>query len=157
MTTAWRLRPVSASTGTAMEILTYVLEGSLEHQDSLGTKSVIRAGEMQRMSAGTGIVHSEYNPSRVEPVHFMQIWILPKQKGLNPGYEQRKFPKNERHGRLHLVAASEGRDDSLTIHQDADVHLGLFEFDERAVHDLRRGQHAWLQVLSGAVKLNGWH
>jgi redox-sensitive bicupin YhaK (pirin superfamily) len=138
-----------------MEILTYVLEGSLEHEDSLGTKSVIRPGEMQRMSAGAGIVHSEYNPSEAEPVHFLQIWVLPNRKGLKPEYEQRLFPEGERRGRLRVVAAPHGRDGALTIHQDAEVFLGLLDSGDRVVHALRPDRHAWLQVVTGAVKLNG--
>ena len=137
-----------------MEILTYVLEGSLEHEDSLGTKSVIRPDDLQRMSAGTGIVHSEYNHSNSEAVHFLQIWIVPNQKGLKPGYEQRTYHVSERRGRLRLVAAPDGREGSLTIHQDAEVFLGLLGAVDRVAHNLRPGRHAWLQVLTGAVKLN---
>jgi quercetin 2,3-dioxygenase len=138
-----------------MEILTYVLAGRLEHEDSLGTKSVIQPGEMQRMSAGTGILHSEYNPSEEEPVHFLQIWISPKKTGVQPGYEQRAVPPNERRGQLRLVVAPDGRDGSLTVHQDAEVYLGLLEPSTSVVHEMRRGGHAWVQVLSGAIKLNG--
>src|SRR5438270_934200 len=101
-----------------MEIVTYLLEGSLEHRDSLGTGSVIRPGEVQRMTAGTGILHSEYNPSADEPVHLLQIWLLPERKGLTPGYDQRTFPEEDRRGRLQLLAAHDGRDGAVTIHQD---------------------------------------
>jgi redox-sensitive bicupin YhaK (pirin superfamily) len=137
-----------------MEILTYVLNGSLEHQDSLGTKSIIRPNELQRMSAGTGILHSEYNPSQTDEVHFLQIWLLPQRGGLKPGYEQRAFPESERRGQLRLVAAPDGREGALTIHQDAEVFLGLLESGREVVHELRSGRHAWLQVLKGGLKLN---
>jgi redox-sensitive bicupin YhaK (pirin superfamily) len=138
-----------------MEIITYVLEGTLEHRDSLGTGSVLRPGEFQHMSAGTGIRHSEFNPSSTEPVHLYQIWILPKQKGLPPGYEQKIFPENEKRGRLRLVASPDAKDGSLLIHQDARVYLSTLDGDQEIQHELRPGRHAWLQVLRGAVKLNG--
>ncbi len=138
-----------------MEILTYVLEGALEHKDSLGTGSVIRPGEVQRMSAGTGITHSEYNHSRSELLHLLQIWILPAQRGLAPGYEQRLFPAAEREGRLRLVASADGRDGSLTIHQDVRVFAGQLNNREDVTHQLGSERHAWLQVATGAVMLNG--
>ena len=138
-----------------MEILTYVLEGALEHKDSLGTGSVIRPGDLQRMSAGTGVLHSEYNPSAESAVHFLQIWILPEQAGIAPGYEQRSFPADEMRGRLRLVASRDGRDGSLTIHQDASVHAALLEPTDRVSHDLAPGRRAWLQVARGAVSVGG--
>jgi redox-sensitive bicupin YhaK (pirin superfamily) len=138
-----------------MEIVTYVLEGALEHKDSLGTGAVIRPGEVQRMTAGTGILHSEFNPSPTEPVHLLQIWLLPAEHGLKPGYEQRRFPEAERRGRLRLVAARDGREGAVTIRQDADLYVGLLDAGESATHRLRPGRHAWLQVARGAVTLNG--
>ncbi len=138
-----------------MEIVTYVLDGAIEHKDSLGTGSIIRPGEVQRMSAGTGITHSEYNHSRDEPLHFLQIWILPEQAGIAPGYEQRDFPAAERRGRLRLVAARDGRDGALTVHQDVDLYSTLLAPDEAVTHTLAPGRHAWLQLARGAVTLNG--
>jgi redox-sensitive bicupin YhaK (pirin superfamily) len=138
-----------------MEILTWVLEGALEHADSLGTRSRIRPGEVQRMSAGTGVTHSEYNASREEPVHFLQIWILPEREGLAPGYQQRAFAREARRDRLQLAASRDGRDGSLVIHQDVELYLAELGVGARAVHALRPGRHAWLQVARGGVRLNG--
>jgi quercetin 2,3-dioxygenase len=138
-----------------MEIITYVLEGALEHRDSLGTGSVLRPGEFQRMSAGTGIRHSEFNPSETERVHLYQIWLLPNQKGLTPSYEQKTFPEDERRGRLRLVASPDAQDGSLRIHQDARVYLATLEAGQAVRHELQPGRGAWLQVLRGAVDLNG--
>jgi redox-sensitive bicupin YhaK (pirin superfamily) len=138
-----------------MEILSVVLDGALEHRDSLGTGSVIRPGEVQRMSAGTGVRHSEYNPSATEPVHFLQIWILPERAGLEPEYEQRAFPLADRRGRLRLVAARDGRDGALTLHQDADLYVTTLAAGDRVTHRLHPGRHAWLQVARGAVALDG--
>jgi redox-sensitive bicupin YhaK (pirin superfamily) len=138
-----------------MEIITYVVEGALEHRDSLGTGSVIRPGEVQRMTAGTGIFHSEYNPSAAEPVHLVQIWILPERRGLAPGYEQRAFPEAERRDRLRLVASRDGRGGAVTLHQDVDLFAGLLSAGARVVHGLRPGRAAWVQVLRGAVTVNG--
>ncbi|HLY73725.1 MAG TPA: pirin family protein [Planctomycetota bacterium] len=138
-----------------MEILSYVLEGSLEHKDSMGTSSVIRPGEVQRMSAGTGVLHSEYNPSDSEPVHFLQIWILPDRKNLKPGYEQKTFPEEERRNRLRLVASRNGREGSLTIHQDVDVYSALLSKGGKAKHVLKPGRFSWVQVARGNVSLNG--
>jgi redox-sensitive bicupin YhaK (pirin superfamily) len=138
-----------------MEILTYVLEGGLEHRDSLGTGAVIRPGEVQRMTAGTGILHSEVNASREEPVHLLQIWIMPERSGLKPGYEQRAFPEAERRGRLRLVAARDGRDGAVTVHQDVDLFAGLLDAEDQVTHRPRPGRHAWVQVARGAVTLNG--
>jgi quercetin 2,3-dioxygenase len=138
-----------------MEIITYVLEGALEHKDSMGNGSIIRPGDVQRMSAGTGVTHSEYNPSRTEPVHLLQIWILPERTGLRPSYEQRTFSEAERRGVLRLIASGNGRDGSVTIHQNADVYATLLEPRADAVHHLRPDGHAWLQVARGAVSLDG--
>ena len=138
-----------------MEIITYVLEGSLEHQDSMGNGEVLRAGELQRMSAGTGIRHSEFNPSDSEPVHFYQIWLLPAEEGITPGYEQRMFPSEERRGKLQLVASPESSNGAMTINQDAKVYLSTLEAGAEIVHPLGEGRHAWVQVLRGAVELNG--
>jgi hypothetical protein len=138
-----------------MEILTYVLEGSLAHKDSMGNGSVIRPGDVQRMTAGTGVSHSEYNHSQVDPVHLLQIWILPERKGLEPGYEQRSFPGGQRQGRLRLIAARDGRDGAVTIHQDVQVYSGLLSAGDELTHRLGPGRHAWVQVARGAVRVNG--
>ena len=137
-----------------MEIVTYVLEGALQHRDSMGNGSVIQAGEFQRMSAGTGVQHSEFNPSAPEPVHFDQIWLLPAQKGLAPSYEERTFAKSEMQGKLLLVASPDG-DGALTIHQDARIFLAALNAGEQITHAIASGRHAWLQVLRGAVELDG--
>ncbi len=137
-----------------MEIITYVLEGGLEHRDSLGTGSVLRPGQCQRMSAGTGIRHSEFNPSPTELVHLYQIWLLPNEKGLRPSYEQKAFPEDERRGCLRLVASPDAQDGSLLIHQDARVYLSTLDANQEIGHELQPGRHAWLQVLRGAVNLN---
>jgi redox-sensitive bicupin YhaK (pirin superfamily) len=138
-----------------MEIVTYVLDGALEHRDSLGNGSVLRAGELQRMTAGTGVRHSEFNPSPTEPVHLYQIWLLPERKGLEPSYEQRPFPEEERQGGLRLVASPDGADGSLTIRQDARLYLSTLRAGDVVSHALKPGRHAWLQVLRGRVTLNG--
>jgi redox-sensitive bicupin YhaK (pirin superfamily) len=138
-----------------MEIVTYVLEGGLEHRDSLGSGGIIRPGELQRMTAGTGIVHSEKNPSATDPVHLYQIWILPEREGLEPSYEQRAFPADGRRNRLRLVASADGRDGSLTIRQDASLYLAALDAGREVSHVLTTGRHAWLQVLRGTVELNG--
>jgi redox-sensitive bicupin YhaK (pirin superfamily) len=138
-----------------MEILTYVLEGALEHRDSMGNGSVIRPGQVQRMSAGTGVTHSEYNASKTEPVHLLQIWVLPERKGIEPGYEEREFPAEERQGRWRLIAARDGREGAARWHQDADLYVTLLSPGERVTHRLRPGRHAWAQVARGAVTLNG--
>lgn len=137
-----------------MEILSYVLAGALEHKDSLGNGEVLRPGEFQRMSAGTGVRHSEFNPSDTEPAHFYQIWLIPHTTGLTPSYEQRAFSDAEKRGTLRLVASHDGTDGSLTIHQDARVYLALLEPGESVRHDLPPGRHAWLQVVRGAVRTN---
>jgi quercetin 2,3-dioxygenase len=138
-----------------MEIITYVLEGALEHRDSLGTGSVIRPGEVQRMSAGTGVRHSEYNASKTDAVHLLQIWIEPARAGIAPGYEQKTFPESERRGRLRLIAAADGRGGAVTIHQDAAVYATVLARGERVEHTLAPKRLGWLQVARGAVLLNG--
>jgi len=138
-----------------MEIVTYVLEGTLEHKDSLGTGSLIRPGEVQRMSAGTGLTHSEFNPSPAEPVHLLQIWLLPARRGLPPSYEQKAFPAEGRRNRLALVAAPGGADGALTIQQDVRLYAGLLDSGRTLTHELADGRHAWLQVARGALTLNG--
>jgi redox-sensitive bicupin YhaK (pirin superfamily) len=138
-----------------MEILSYVLEGELGHQDSMGNGSTIRPGEFQRMSAGSGVVHSEKNASAEHPVHFLQIWILPRERGIRPGYEQRAFPEAERRGRLRVVASPDGRDGSLTVHQDAAVFAGLLAPGQHVRHEIRAGRTAWVQVARGEVTVNG--
>ena len=138
-----------------MEILTYVLEGALAHKDSLGNGAVIRPGELQRMSAGTGIVHSEFNASSTEPVHFLQIWIIPDRVGLAPSYEQKAFPAAERRGRLRLVAAPDGRDGALTVHQDARLYLASLAAGERIAHGVAAKHGLWLQLARGIVALDG--
>jgi redox-sensitive bicupin YhaK (pirin superfamily) len=139
-----------------MEILTCVLEGSLEHRDSLGNGSVLRAGDLQRMTAGTGVRHSEFNPSATEAVHLYQVWLQPARRGLPPSYEEMSCPNGERRGRLRLVASPQGRDGSLTVHQDVDVYLASLDAGQTVRHELRPGRHAWVQVLrGGGGALNG--
>jgi redox-sensitive bicupin YhaK (pirin superfamily) len=138
-----------------MEIVTYVLDGALAHEDSLGTGSTIRPGELQRMTAGTGVTHSEFNPSQAEPVHLYQIWLLPEREGLEPSYEQKAFPESGRHNRLRLVASPGGHDGSLTIRQDARLYLGTLDGGHEVSHEMPPGRHAWVQVLRGGVTLNG--
>ncbi len=137
-----------------MEIISYVLDGALEHKDSIGNGSVIRPGDVQRMSAGTGIMHSEYNHSKTDPVHFLQIWILPEQKGIDPGYEQKTFTPDEKHGVLRLVGSRDGRDGSVTIHQDVNLYATSLHTGETVSHDLANGWVAWVQVARGSVQLN---
>jgi len=138
-----------------MEIVSYVLDGALEHKDSMGNGSVIRPGNVQRMSAGTGVMHSEYNPSATEPVHFLQIWIQPGVRGIAPGYEEKHFADADKRGRLRLIASPDGRDGSVTIHQDALVFAGLFDAGEAATHALAPGRRAYVHVARGAVTVNG--
>lgn len=138
-----------------MEIVSYVLEGALEHKDSLGTGSVIRPGDVQRMSAGTGIRHSEYNGSKTDPVHFLQIWIIPERRGIAPGYEQRAFDAEEKAGKLRIVASRDGRDGSVTINRDADIYATLLDAGQSVTHELKAGRGARLQVARGSVVLNG--
>jgi redox-sensitive bicupin YhaK (pirin superfamily) len=138
-----------------MEILTYILSGSLEHKDSLGNGSVIRPGDVQRMSAGTGVRHSEFNPSPDTPVHLLQIWLLPNRKGVAPGYAQRHFSEQERRGRLCLLMSPDGRDGSIDSHQDALIYAALLDSDQTAGLDLATGRRAYVQVARGAVSING--
>jgi redox-sensitive bicupin YhaK (pirin superfamily) len=134
-----------------MEIVTYVLEGALEHTDSMGNGSIIKAGELQRMTAGTGIRHSEFNPSDSEWVHLYQIWLLPRRKGLAPSYEELGVREEEKRGRFRLVASPDGAAGSLTIHQDARLYLASLSPGEGVAHEIERGRAAWLQVLRGSV------
>jgi redox-sensitive bicupin YhaK (pirin superfamily) len=138
-----------------MEIISYVLEGALEHKDSIGTGSVIRPGDVQIMSAGKGIVHSEFNHSKVEPVHFLQIWIEPDRTGIAPRYEQKTFPEGDKRGRLLLVASPDGRDGSMTVYQDVELRAAVLEAGQRVVYALKSGRKAWLQVTRGELALNG--
>jgi redox-sensitive bicupin YhaK (pirin superfamily) len=139
-----------------MEIVTYVLEGALKHKDSMGNGSIINPGEVQRMSAGTGVTHSEYNASDEEPVHFLQIWILPRQSGLPSGYEQKYFSDDEKRGRLRLVASPTGADGSVRIQQDAQMFAALLEGGSKAVnHQIEKGRLGWLHVARGSAEVNG--
>jgi redox-sensitive bicupin YhaK (pirin superfamily) len=137
-----------------MEIITYILSGALEHSDSMGNGSVIRPGDVQRMSAGTGVSHSEFNPSETETVHLLQIWILPSAHGLPPSYEEKHFSDEERRGRLRLIAASDGREGAVTIHQDARIYAAVLEAGQIVVHTLDENRYAWLQVARGTISLN---
>jgi hypothetical protein len=136
-----------------MEILSYVLEGALKHNDSMGTGSVIRPGDVQRMTAGTGVRHSEFNGSEREGVHFLQIWLLPSQQGLAPGYEQKAFGDAEKRGRLRLVASPDAADGSITLHADAKLYASILAAGEKVEHTVVRGRHAWIQVVRGTVKV----
>jgi redox-sensitive bicupin YhaK (pirin superfamily) len=138
-----------------MEIISYVLEGALRHKDSIGTGSVIQPGDVQRMSAGSGVTHSEFNASASDLVHFLQIWLLPNARNITPGYEQKTFPRDEKLGRLRLVASPEGRDGSVSIHSDVRLYAGLFDAGHRADLDLLPGRHAYVQVARGRVRVNG--
>jgi redox-sensitive bicupin YhaK (pirin superfamily) len=137
-----------------MEILSYIVEGALEHRDSSGGSGVIRPGELQRMSAGTGVSHSEFNSSQTEPVHFLQIWIQPDREGITPEYEQRSFQEGERRGRLRLIASRDGGGGALTIHQDVKVYDALLASGDQISHQLDSNRHAWIQVVKGMVKVN---
>jgi redox-sensitive bicupin YhaK (pirin superfamily) len=137
-----------------MEIVTYILQGALEHRDSMGTGSIIRRGDAQRMSAGTGVTHSEANPSPDEPVHLLQIWIFPSQQNLQPEYEEKKFSDDEKRNRLRLIVSPDGSDGSVKIHQDARIFASLLDDGEEVVHSLEAGRSAWLQIAAGSVKLN---
>jgi len=138
-----------------MEIITYILSGSLEHRDSMGNGSVIRPGDVQRMSAGTGVSHSEFNPSQSEACHLLQIWIMPKLRNLTPSYEQKFFGEDKRRGQLCLIAAADGGDEAVTIHQDARVYTSLLEAGQSIAYQLDDTRHAWLQIARGTLSLNG--
>jgi redox-sensitive bicupin YhaK (pirin superfamily) len=138
-----------------MEIVTYVLDGALEHEDSIGTGSIIRPGDVQRMSAGTGVAHSEFNASPDEPVHFLQIWLLPRERGLPPGYEQRSFSPGERQGKLRVVASPDGRDGSVTVHSDATLYGTLLAGGQVVELPLAPGRHAWVHVARGQARVAG--
>jgi redox-sensitive bicupin YhaK (pirin superfamily) len=138
-----------------MEILSYVLEGALAHKDSMGTGSVIRPGDVQRMSAGTGVLHSEYNPSESDPVHFLQIWIEPDQRGTRPGYEQKSFPLHEKRGRLRLIASPDGAEGSVTVQQNARVYAAVLDGSDAVTHELAQGHRAYVHVARGSVSVNG--
>lgn len=138
-----------------MEIITYILEGALEHRDSMGNGSVIRPGDVQLMSAGTGVLHSEFNPSKEETVHLLQIWIQPSVRGVTPSYEEKKFEAADKRGRLRLIASRDGREGSVRIHQDANVHAGLFDGAETAQLELAAGRRAYVHVARGEVSVNG--
>jgi redox-sensitive bicupin YhaK (pirin superfamily) len=138
-----------------MEIISYVLEGALQHRDSLGTGSVIRPGDVQRMSAGTGVLHSEFNASQSDLVHFLQIWLMPSARDIAPGYEQKTFSDQDKRARLRVVASPDGRDGSVTIHTDAVLYAGVFERGERAELALAKDRHAWVQIARGTMVVNG--
>ena len=138
-----------------MEIVSYVLEGALAHKDSMGNSGVIRPGDVQKMSAGTGVQHSEFNGSRSEPVHFLQIWIVPEVRGIAPAYEQKTFPPETRRGTLRLIGSRDGRDGSVTIRQDVDAYASVLEDGQDVRHALAPGRSAWLHVAEGELELNG--
>jgi redox-sensitive bicupin YhaK (pirin superfamily) len=138
-----------------MEIISYVLDGALEHKDSMGNGSVLRYGDVQRMSAGTGVTHSEYNHSRTEPVHFLQIWLLPDVDGASPGYDERHFDAASKRGQLRLIASHDGRDGSVSLRQDAAIYATILDGDERVDHALQPGRQAYVQVARGSVTVNG--
>lgn len=138
-----------------MEIISYVLDGALEHKDSIGTGSVIRRGDVQRMSAGTGVRHSEFNHSAAEPVHFLQIWIEPEKEGIKPSYEEKYFDEEEKRGKFLLIASRDGRDGSITVHRDVDLYASILAPGEKVSHKVAGGRGVWLQVARGAVAFNG--
>ena len=138
-----------------MEIISYVLDGALEHEDSMGNGSVIRPGDVQRMSAGTGVYHSEYNASKSDPVHFMQIWIMPERGGIEPSYEQKAFAPEERRNTLRLVVDPQGERGAVSINADMRLYAGVLEPEQTVIHEVPRGRHAWVQIVRGSVKLNG--
>jgi redox-sensitive bicupin YhaK (pirin superfamily) len=138
-----------------MEIVSYVLSGALEHRDSMGNGSVIRRGDVQRMTAGTGVQHSEFNHSQSEPVHFLQIWVIPERRGLAPGYEEKRFDDDVKRGRLKLVAARDGHNGSVIIHQDTSLYAGLLAADDEVTHETDRMRKVWIQIASGSVIVNG--
>jgi redox-sensitive bicupin YhaK (pirin superfamily) len=138
-----------------MEIITYVIEGAVQHKDSMGNGSVIQPGDVQRMSAGSGVTHSEYNPSKVVELHLLQIWILPDRRGHQPGYEQRSIPDEEKYGHLRIIASPDGRDGSVTIHQEARLYAGIIDAGKLLTFENTRGRRNYLHVVKGAVDLNG--
>jgi len=138
-----------------MEIISYVLNGQLSHKDSMGNGSVIKPGDVQRMSAGTGVLHSEHNASQSDEVHFLQIWIVPEEKGIQPGYEQKSFSEEDRRGKLRLLASRDGRDGSVTVHQDVSLYGTVLSQGERLEFNLAQGRHAWVQVARGTAVVNG--
>lgn len=138
-----------------MEIVSYVLEGALEHQDSMGNGSVIRPGDVQRMSAGSGVAHSEYNHSDKDSVHFLQIWILPGEQGIQTSYEQKHFSEADKQDQLRLVASPDGRENSVTIHQDAQIFASVLDAGAQLSHQVPPNRHAWIQVVRGNLNLNG--
>lgn len=138
-----------------MEIISYVLEGSLEHKDSMGNGSVIKPGDVQRLSAGTGVTHSEFNHSKEKGVHFLQIWILPSANGLEPGYEQKNFSADDKKAKLKLVASNDGRDGSVSLNQDVDMYITILDEGDSVAHSLNDNRKAWVQVAKGSVSLNG--
>jgi redox-sensitive bicupin YhaK (pirin superfamily) len=138
-----------------MEIISYVLDGALEHKDSMGNGSVLRYGDVQRMSAGTGVTHSEYNGSKTEPVHFLQIWVIPAEDGGAPGYEEKHFDTESKRGRLCLIASNDGREGSVSLRQDASIYATILDGEERVDHPLREGRQAYVQVARGSVIVNG--
>ena len=137
-----------------MEIFTYILQGALQHRDSMGNGSVIRPGDVQRMSAGTGVTHSEANASSDEPVHLLQIWILPAEEGIEPDYEEKKFPTEDKRNKLRLIISPEGKGGAVRINQDARVYASVLDQGQEVVHELERGRHAWVQVAGGSVAVN---
>lgn len=138
-----------------MEIISYVLDGALEHADSMGTGSVIRPGDVQRMSAGTGVRHSEYNHSKSDSVHFLQIWIEPESRGIEPSYEQKNYPKGEKQGKLRLVGSRDGRDGSVVIHQDVNLYASALDGDDLVTYEVPEGRYTWLHVAKGSLQVNG--
>jgi redox-sensitive bicupin YhaK (pirin superfamily) len=138
-----------------MEIITYILQGALEHKDSIGNGSIISPGEVQRMSAGTGILHSEFNPSADEAVHLLQIWILPEKKGIQPSYEQKTFTEAEKSGQLRLIASQDGRGNSVTINQDVNLYATLLKNGETVIHQTTKDRGVWLQIIKGSIVVSG--
>lgn len=138
-----------------MEIITYVLEGELEHKDSMGNQAVIRPGEVQRMTAGTGVTHSEYNASKTDAVHLLQIWVLPERSGLTPGYEQKFYTPEEKRGQLRLIASQDGRDGSVRVHQDLSLYATVLGKGEKVTHEVGQNRHLWVQVARGTAIVNG--
>lgn len=139
-----------------MEIISYVIDGSLAHKDSMGNGSTIEYGEVQRMTAGSGVLHSEFNPSDDQTVHFLQIWILPERASLEPGYEQKRFDRADKLNQLCLVVSQQGRENSLTVHQDVDVYASVTEPGSELIHNIATGRQVWLQVVSGELSTNGF-